>query len=130
MQEVVMPALVSPKTRSRHGAKSRMTTKGADNRPAPTVKRGPRATTKTADSKGRVVLGGEFANRPLIVEQVSETEVLITMARVIPEHEAWLYENHHALAAVRRGLAQARARKLVEAPDLDADGKLAAKLQD
>lgn len=42
---------------------------------------------------------------------------------VIPQREAWLYENKKALAQVRRGLADAKAgelAKLPPAPALDA----------
>jgi hypothetical protein len=88
------------------------------------------AQTKTADSKGRVVLGGQFANRAVLIEQLSETEVLVKMARVIPEREAWLYENPTALAAVRKGLAQARAGQVSSGPDLDADKALIAQIKD
>lgn len=87
------------------------------------------AVTKTADSKGRVVLGGRFANRPVIIEKLSDTEMIVKLARVIPEREAWLYENPEALAAVRSGLAHARAGKLTKGPDLDADAKLVAELE-
>jgi hypothetical protein len=90
----------------------------------------PMPVTKTADSKGRIALGGDFANRPVIVERISETEMLIKMARVIPETEAWLYENPAAVNSVRKGLAQARAGKLVKGPDLAADDAFAAKLED
>ncbi len=86
--------------------------------------------TKTADSKGRIVLGGAFANRPVIVEQVSETEIVIKMARVIPESEAWLYGNAVALNSVRKGLAQARAGEVVKGPELKADEAFAAELED
>ncbi len=51
---------------------------------------------KTADSKGRISLGQRFANRIVIIEDLSDTEVKISMARVIPEREMWLYENPEA----------------------------------
>lgn len=51
---------------------------------------------KTADSKGRISLGQRFANKPVIIEDISDTEVKISMARVIPEREMWLYENPEA----------------------------------
>ena len=60
-------------------------------------------TTKTADSKGRVTLGERFANRTVIIEDIDETEVRVTLARVIPEREAWLYENDKALTSLRSG---------------------------
>jgi hypothetical protein len=88
------------------------------------------SVTKTADSKGRVVLGGSFANRHVIVEQISETEVVVKMSRVIPESEAWLYDNSAALNSVRTGLAQARAGELVQGPDVAADEAFAAELED
>ena len=86
--------------------------------------------TKTADNKGRVALGGRFANRAVIVEQLSDTEVLINLARVIPEREAWLYDNPAALKAVRCGLAQARAGDVGRGPDLRGDANFAARLED
>lgn len=86
---------------------------------------------KTTDAKGRVTLGGRFANRAVIVEQQSDDAVLIRLARVIPEREAWLYENPKALTAVRRGLDQARKGQVAKRPpDLKAAAKLAARLED
>lgn len=90
-----------------------------------------RAVHKTADAKGRVTLGGHFANRAVIVEQQGEDAIIVRLARVIPEREAWLYENPQALALVRRGLDEARRGKVAsKAPDLKAAAKLAAKLKD
>jgi hypothetical protein len=89
------------------------------------------ARHKSTDSKGRVSLGGHFANRAVIVEQRGEGEVIVRLARVIPEREAWLYENPKALAAVRRGLDQARKGNVAKkSPDLKAAAKLAAQLED
>ena len=85
---------------------------------------------KTADKKGRIVLGGRFANRAVIIERVSETEVVVKLARVIPETESWLYENPLALAAVRTGLAQARASGVTQGLDMKSDAKLVAQLED
>jgi uncharacterized protein (DUF1778 family) len=50
--------------------------------------------TRTTDSKGRVSLPKGFANATVIVEQVSETEVVIRKARVIPEDQARHYEDY------------------------------------
>ena len=86
--------------------------------------------TKTADSKGRVTLGERFANRTVILEEIDETEVRVTLARVIPEREAWLYENKKALASVRRGIRQAAAGQFSRnPPDIEADAKLADELE-
>ena len=86
---------------------------------------------KNTDSKGRVTLGGHFANRPVIVEHRSDDEVIVRLARVIPEREVWLYENPKALASVRRGLDQARKGNVTKnPPDLKAAAKLAKQLED
>ena len=85
--------------------------------------------TKTADSNGRINLGKRFANRTFIIEQIGETEIKIELARVIPEREAWLYQNHEAKESVLRGLRQAKARKFSKSPpDLAADQSLADEI--
>jgi len=83
--------------------------------------------TRRADSKGRIVLGSAFANRTVIVEDRGD-EVLVRLGRVIPEREAWLYEDEKALASVRRGLNQARRGKFVKGPDLAGAARLADSL--
>ena len=86
---------------------------------------------KNADSKGRVTVGDRFANRAVIVEQRSEDEVVVRLARVIPERETWLDENLEALASVRRGLDLARKGEVAKnPPDMKAAVKLAAQLED
>jgi hypothetical protein len=82
------------------------------------------------DDKGRLVLGRKFAGKTVLVREVDEETVEITMARVISEREAWLLNNPKARRAVARGLEQARERKFATAPDLAADASLAAKLAD
>ena len=82
-------------------------------------------TIKTADSKGRIALGKTFANSTVLIERVSSNEYRVIRARVIPEDEAWLWENDKALGMVMRGLRQAEQGELVETPpDLDRDDKL------
>ena len=71
-------------------------------------------TTKTADSKGRVALGAQFANKTVIIQKVDETEVRIIAAAVIPQRELWLHKNEAAMASVQRGLQQAADRKLTK----------------
>jgi hypothetical protein len=68
------------------------------------------------DNKGRLTLGDRFANKTVLVTPISETEVKVSLARVIPEDEAWLYENPAALELVRGGLRQAKARKFSKRP--------------
>ncbi len=89
----------------------------------------PLTQTKNIDSKGRLTLGEAFANRTVIVEHRGD-DIVLHLARVIPESEAWLYDNPIALGAVRRGLNQARLRKLSDGPDLGKAAKLAGKLED
>jgi hypothetical protein len=45
------------------------------------------AETRTTDAKGRVCLPKAFANATVIIEQVSDTELRVRKARVIPEDE-------------------------------------------
>lgn len=88
-------------------------------------------TTKVADSKGRISLGPAFANQPVIIEQVDPTEIRIIAATIIPKRETWLYENKQALQSVKRGLKQAAAKRFAKKPpNLDADSKLAGRLDD
>lgn len=88
-------------------------------------------TTKTADSKGRVALGKAFANSPVIIKRVSPTEVRVIKARVIPEDEAWLWENPKALAMVQRGLEQAkRGEHATNPPNLEQDAAWLQSLKD
>ena len=88
------------------------------------------AQTRTVDSKGRLTLGKHFTNRTVLVRHISENEVVVKLARVIPEDEVWLYENQVARTSVQRGLADASARRFAEAADLDADSELADTLED
>jgi len=85
--------------------------------------------TKNTDSKGRITLGESFANRTMMVEQHGD-EIVLRLARVIPEREAWLYENPRALKLVRHGLDQANTREFADGPDLAAAAKLAGDIQD
>lgn len=87
-----------------------------------------RTTHKQTDSKGRLTLGEAFKNCTLIIEERG-SEIVLKRARVIPESEAWLYENQDALASVRRGLKQATARQLSNGPDLHEAAELADRLE-
>ena len=87
-------------------------------------------TTKIADAKGRVTLGERFANRTVIVEEIDDTEVRVTLARVIPEREAWLFRNPKAKAAVLKGIAQAKDGEVGPGPDMNKARKVAARIAD
>jgi hypothetical protein len=43
--------------------------------------------TRTTDRKGRVSLPQSFANATVVIEQISDTELRIRKAQVIPEDE-------------------------------------------
>lgn len=86
---------------------------------------------KTVDSKGRVSLGKRFANKPVIIESLSDTEVKVSLARVIPEREMWLYENPEARETVFSALERLKTREFAEdPPDIDADEEMASRLED
>ena len=85
--------------------------------------------TRNTDSKGRITLGESFANRTMLVERHGD-EIVLRLARVIPESEAWLYENPKALKLVRRGLDQASKHEFSQGPDMAAATKLAGEIQD
>lgn len=82
-------------------------------------------TTKTADSRGRITLGQEYANRLVLVEELGGGVLRIVPAQAVPATEAWLYANGEALKSVLRGLEQAKARQTGKGPDLEADAHLA-----
>jgi hypothetical protein len=74
---------------------------------------------KTIDEKGRLTLGREFAGRTVQVEK-GRDGLVIKFCRIVPDYEAWLWENETAKAMVDRGIEQARRRAFGPGPDLDA----------
>jgi hypothetical protein len=95
------------------------------------IQGGPAMETKTVDSRGRINLGKEFANRTFLFERVGETEIKLELAAVIPERELWLYKNPEARALLEIGLEQAKAKEFgASPPDLEADRALADQLED
>ena len=86
---------------------------------------------KIVDSKGRVSLGRRFANKPIIMEDLSDTEVKISMARVIPEREMWLWQNPEAGDMVFSALERLKRGEFAEnPPDIYADEELVSQLED
>ena len=72
---------------------------------------------RTIDEKSRLTLGREFAGRTVQVEP-GEDGIVVRFCRVVPEREAWLWENETAKGMVDRGLHQAREGELGDGPDL------------
>lgn len=85
--------------------------------------------TRQADERGRISLGTGFANRTFLVEREGDA-IIFRPARVIPEREAWLYENKAALQEVLEGLERAKRREFVKGPDMDEARRLADSLPD
>ena len=76
-------------------------------------------TLRTIDDKGRLTLGRAFAGRTVEVEKVGDA-LVVKFRRVVPDREAWLWENETAKTMVDRGLRQARDGELSDGPDLGA----------
>ncbi|MFH1115703.1 MAG: hypothetical protein V1792_17475 [Pseudomonadota bacterium] len=86
---------------------------------------------KIVDSKGRVSLGRRFANKPIIMEDLSDTEVRISMARVIPEREMWLWQDPEAKDMVLSALERLKRGEFAEnPPDIYGDEELVSQLED
>ncbi len=79
--------------------------------------------TRNVDSRGRLALGKQFADRLVIIQELADGFLQIIPAEAIPAREVWLYKNPKALASVMRGLEQAMAGDSVPEPDLEADAK-------
>lgn len=78
------------------------------------------------DSKNRITLGSSVKISSYKVYRNSLGQYILDPQISVPAHEAWLYQNPEALAAVKKGLEAARAGKFVKAPEdyskyLDAD---------
>ena len=52
--------------------------------------------TRTTDAKGRVSLPKAFINSTIIIEELSDTELRIRKARIVPEDEVRFAEEHRA----------------------------------
>jgi hypothetical protein len=74
---------------------------------------------KTIDSKGRLTLGREYAGRAVRVEKDAGA-LVVRFCRVVPEREAWLWDNEAAMGMVTRGIEQAHRGELTDGPDLAA----------
>jgi hypothetical protein len=87
--------------------------------------------TKTADSRGRVNLGKEFAGKTFVFEKIGETEMRLELARVIPERELWLYDNPKAKGAVLGALERLKeGRFAASTPDIDIEEPWMEELED
>ncbi len=71
--------------------------------------------TKVVDSRGRLALGAKFAGKIVIVQEGAE-QIVVSLAVVIPESEAWLWKNEAALRSLEIGIEQARHQQFVTDP--------------
>jgi hypothetical protein len=65
-----------------------------------------------ADERGRISLGAQCGNKHYRVLVKSSGEILLVPMAMIPEKEAWVFQNAEARASLERGLSQARDGKL------------------
>ena len=65
-----------------------------------------------ADSAGRIGLGKAVGGKLFQARVQPDGSILLVPARVIPEREAWLFENPTRLAALDAGMAEADAGKI------------------
>jgi hypothetical protein len=84
---------------------------------------------KTIDEKGRLTLGKEYAGKHVVVEK-DETTIRLTVHRLVPEREAWLWANPEAIGLVEKGLDQVRRGELNDGPDLESAFRFADSIPD
>ena len=82
--------------------------------------------TRTIDSRGRLLMGEEYAGRMVIIDDRDPERLVIIPAVAIPEREAWLFRNPTALASLRKALDQAKEREFASSPDLAKGAALVA----
>lgn len=69
----------------------------------------------SADDRNRITLGKYLKNfKRLKVYQDSRGEILLVPVVEIPASELWLYQNQDAMESLQRGLADAKAGRVVE----------------
>ena len=66
------------------------------------------------DSKGRLTLGSWAVGKTFQVEQTGEGEYRLTAMMMVPEREAWLFNNAEALSMVKDGLQQSARGEVVK----------------
>ncbi len=59
---------------------------------------------RKVDSRGRLLLGEEFAGSMVIVEKNPHGDLVVKRAAVVPAREKWLHENSTAMDLVQAGL--------------------------
>ena len=62
-----------------------------------------------ADARGRVNLGSEAIGKPFRVNRSADGEYALVPMVVVPEREAWLWQNAQARASFETGVKEAQA---------------------
>jgi hypothetical protein len=88
------------------------------------------AKHKKTDSKGRLLLGEEYANQDVIIEPQKDGSLLLKPAVVVQIAEAWLYKNKAAFLSVQRGQKQASQRQFAKDPRSNKDIKLVKDVEE
>ncbi len=87
------------------------------------------AATKIIDSKGRLLLGNEFAGSTYLMEKNIDGIITLRPAITVPVKEAWLYQNKKAIESVQQGLNEAKSGK-VKSIEWKSDAQTLEKLDD
>ncbi len=67
--------------------------------------------TYTTDQSGRICLGKEFAGKTYAMRANDRGSIELMPVKIVPENDAWLYQNKDAHGAVMEGLEQAKQGK-------------------
>ncbi|MFW5697852.1 MAG: hypothetical protein ACOCX1_04770 [Fimbriimonadaceae bacterium] len=81
----------------------------------------PKRTTKLADGKGRLALGSEVAGKYFQIEPQPDGTILLRPMALIPEDEAWIYEDKRVYEKLKRGNQQAEKGQVRERSFLPED---------
>ena len=65
-------------------------------------------SSKVADSKGRITIGSEYAQKTFLIEKNGGDTIILKMAEVVPIKEAWLWKNKLAFDKVMEGVEDAQ----------------------
>ena len=87
------------------------------------------AAAKQIDSKGRLLLGSEFAGATFLMETQPDGSLLLRPAITVPVEAAWFYKNPKAQKLLRAGLDEATEGKLKRV-NWKSDAKLASLLEE
>lgn len=72
---------------------------------------GTQKKTSKSDSKGRVVLGPQYANKMFRVSEQPDGNLLLEPVVTVHEREIWFYKNPEVQAMVQEGIRQSRESK-------------------